>query len=459
MTTSHPSPSKPIIDTPEQAGEAVIQDVNLHRRTILRCALATLGAGSVNMLLGCGSGSADSTKAASAASTHAPVVSGPLAGLPSAVGTHIAQIKALGADSWLNLGPPLADPKWGKAHGRAWGGRALILAPDLRGAFFYGEGVHAWVKPDGHIMDDLWFYDINKHRWIMSYPGTDTATFSAQVKSGALVVDSNGQLTDNKGQPIPVHAMIHAWDLLSYDTNLRRFAICTDGGGIPGRYYLGGGAAMDEGMALIESQYAARAAKPMSPYFYDVATGKFDRQAIPTARPSVGAFPYFQYHPSLKRYFVLGSDGVTSYDPAIGAWTLVSDTGPRPQGYDHGGCYDSKRDRIYMSTNYSYDIKRATWTKSAWSGSPPAGYRTADASVFYDSVNDVVTVFQYTTKTIHTWQPDTTTWTVRPFPLNVLHSAGGNANSAFYDAELNAYFVYIADDSDGRGIMWVYRYK
>lgn len=35
---------------------------------------------------------------------------GPLAGLPSLPGPHVAKIQALGDNQWLNLGPPAADP-------------------------------------------------------------------------------------------------------------------------------------------------------------------------------------------------------------------------------------------------------------------------------------------------------------------------------------------------------------
>src|SRR3954467_13906543 len=122
---------------------------------------------------------------------------GPLADFPSKPGPHVEKIKALGDNEWLKLGAPAADPKWGKARGSAWGAKALILAPDRRGAFLYGEGVHAYVKPDGHVMDDLWFYDINRHAWLCLHPGTDTKTFTQRVKDGQLLIDESGQLTDD----------------------------------------------------------------------------------------------------------------------------------------------------------------------------------------------------------------------------------------------------------------------
>ena len=88
-----------------------------------------------------------------AATSHgAPAAKGPLSTLPSKAGAHIEKIQSLGDNQWVNLGAPAADPKWGKARGSSWGAKALILAPELRGAFLFGEGVHAFVKPDGHAM-------------------------------------------------------------------------------------------------------------------------------------------------------------------------------------------------------------------------------------------------------------------------------------------------------------------
>jgi hypothetical protein len=88
----------------------------------------------------------------------------PLANLPSAPKAHIDKFKALADDSWLNLGSPAADPKWGKGRGRGWSSR-MTYAPDLRGAFLFGEGIHVWWnKQNNRYMDDLFFYDIMAHR-------------------------------------------------------------------------------------------------------------------------------------------------------------------------------------------------------------------------------------------------------------------------------------------------------
>lgn len=394
-----------------------------------------------------------------------PVLQGPLVGLPSQPGAHIAQIEALDADSWLELGPAAADPKWGRARGRAWGGRAFILAPDIRAAFFTGEGVHAYVKPDGHVMDDIWVYDINAHAWIAVYPGTNTAAFNQQVASGALSIDNNAQVVDSAGQPVPVHLLVHAWDFLSYDPFSRKFAMLA-GDGL-GRYFLGGEQDMDQGLLELEAQREQKTRPSMSPWFYDVVSGKFEREPITTDEPYnyKPLYPFFHYVTSRKQYIVASSQYVTFYDPTTRAWTIENDTGARPTGYDHGGCYDDKRDRIYIgpganssasSVMHVYDIKSATWSQTSSAGAPPET-GTNNASVMYDTRNDVVTVFHYDEKKIFTYLPDADSWSSRPLPTEVAEAVGYPSHNAFYDPQLNAYFCHIATDSKDNGVIWVYR--
>ena len=196
---------------------------------------------------------------------------GPLAELPSKPGLHIAKIKAMGDNQWLNLGVPAKDPKWGKARGSSWGAKALILTPDKRGALLFGEGVHAYVKPDGHAMDDLWFYDINAHAWMCLYPGMNTKTFNQQVKDKELKIDDNGQLIDNEKQPIPLHPLVHAWGYLTYDSDRKKFAFVSWSSNPLPRYFLGGEKQMDEGLKLLEEQMKGKKKAVFSPWYYDEA--------------------------------------------------------------------------------------------------------------------------------------------------------------------------------------------
>jgi hypothetical protein len=389
---------------------------------------------------------------------------GPLAGIPSEPGPHVAEIEALADDTWLNLGPPAADPQFGLARGRSWGGRALVLASDLRGAFFTGEGVHAYVKPDGYGMDDVWFYDIHGHAWIAIHPGVDTVNFNQRVIDGDLSIDENGQLQDAEGHPVPLHVLIHAWDYLTYDTVSQRFAFVAGDG--MGRYYMPGEAAIDAGLAMLEAQRAGIAIPSMSPWFYSVADCSFERYPIATPTPDVGGFAAFIYASATDEYVYAGAGGAAMFDRTSNAWTVVADTGPRPTGYDHGVAYDPVRHRLHMGSGdgtsvngmFIYDIATSTWTNPASAGTVPSSFRTNDASVFYDDANDVVNVFHYVAQMHYTYDPDADAWTSRALPMEVLTSVGYPSFNAFYDPELNAYFVHAAGDSGDNGTMWVYRY-
>ncbi len=54
------------------------------------------------------------------------------------------------AREMIDSSAPAPDPKWGRACGRSWRSN-IPFAADLKGAFLNGEGVHAFVKPDGHF--------------------------------------------------------------------------------------------------------------------------------------------------------------------------------------------------------------------------------------------------------------------------------------------------------------------
>lgn len=407
-------------------------------------------------------------------------VKGPLAPLPSKPGEHLKKIEALGDNEWVNLGAPTADAKWGKARGRSWGAKALLLAPNLRGVFLAGEGVHGFVKPDGYHMDDLWFYDINAHRWICLYPGMNTKTFTRRVKDKELAIDGDGLLRDKDGQAIPVHTMIHAFGFLAYDSDRKKFTFFgTDG---LNRYYQGGIEYMEDGLKLIDEQLKGKKKSSYTPWYYDVSSGKFERSP---AKGSPGraplSFPQAHYIPARKQYFVVGAAGVAIFDPTKNEWTELSPKGPAPRGIDGGGCYDSKRNRIYRNDGsdsgaeeglMAFDIESNSWSHLKPKGTPPvtkagndpqamaSALGTNGAYYEYDPALDLVVVIQMTgaTRGVHTYNPKTNTWLdAIPFPN------GGPkfkfAGNTVYDRELNVYFCHVASDSEDDGVMWAYRYK
>lgn len=405
-------------------------------------------------------------------SVFAQDIQGPLAELPSNPGPHVDKIKALGDNEWLKLGAPAADPKWGKARGSSWGAEALIFAPDKRGAFLFGEGVHGYVKPDGHSMDDLWFYDINSHAWTCLYPGMNTKTFTQRVKNKELLLDDHGQLIDSDKQPIPLHTLVHAWGYLTYDSDRKKFAFLSWNGTASGpihRYFLGGEKVMDEGLKLLEEQLKDKKELVYAPWYYDVASGQFERSlANNSTAIDAGGFPQFHYLPSRKQFFAVGSDTVAIFDPAKNQWTDAKPKGPSPKGYDACGCYDSKRGRFYRNDGdnsegeglMAYDIQSNSWSHLKPAGTAPPPANTNAAFYEYDARLDLVVAIHFKGETpgVFVYNPKTNSW-ADP----ILFPADGPtfdfAANTFFDRELNAYFCHVAGDSSDNGVMWVYRYK
>ena len=396
---------------------------------------------------------------------------GPLAGMPSRPGPHVEKIKAMGDNEWLNLGSPAADPKWGKARGSSWGAKAFVLAPDKRGAVLFGEGVHGYVKPDGHVMDDLWFYDLNAHAWTCLHPGTDTKTFTQRVKDKELVIDGDGQLVDQDQRPVPVHQLVHAWGYLAYDSDRKKFAFLSWNGTdnpIP-RYFLGGEKQMDEGVKLLEAQLKDKKKRVFSPWFYDVASGRFERSPADNTTPiSAGGFPQFHYLPSKKQFFAVGSNTVAVYDPVKNQWADAKPKGPAPKGYDACGCYDSKRGRVYRNDGddskgeglMAYDIEGNAWTHLKPKGTAPPPANTNAAFYEYDARLDRVVAIHFKGKSpgVFVYDPKSNSW-ADPIPFPADGPKFHFAANTFFDRELNAYFCHAAGDSRDDGVMWVYRYK
>lgn len=388
---------------------------------------------------------------------------GPLAELPSLPGEHLAKIKALKAEEWLELGPPKADPEWGLARGRSWTAK-MPLAPKLRGAFLCGQGVHGYVKPDGHYMDDLWFYDVNAHRWICCYPGANTKTLK-------LTINKDGFETNEDGEPIPVAALGHGYEMTAYDKHSQRFVIAPCGD----PYW-------KKALAQRE-QWLKPVPKDASPWSFDAATGKWHRRRTATPGPQFGFGDVLEYLPSRKEFFAAHrSKEVWFYNPQASEWRRAKPKGPPPPfGIDCTVCYDSKRDRMYMGGGsypttprdenafWIYDLKDNTWINPKPKGTPCRGstsYNTNNALMLYDSTNDMVLLvfhsFNYTTKEhlgIYIYDPASNTWSDMVLPIPTKLGESRKCKNGFYDPVLNAVFLHAAGDSRDDSAIWVFRFK
>jgi len=407
------------------------------------------------------------------AQAQPPNAKGPLDALPSAPGEHVEKIKALGDNQWLSLGAPAADPQWGRARGRSWSSNQPGAA-DLGGAFVSAEGVHAYVKPDGRYMNDVWFYDINANRWICLYPGIEVKTLAKQIKDKEFTVDDNGLLVDKQGQPLPP-LVIHAYGYLGYDPDLRKLTLM--GGQFENYFTTGKGGVFEEAYKLFQEQRKDRKLPELSPFFYDVATGQFECFPVdesPKGNP-FGA-NMLVYVRSRKQFFYGGTDGVWYLDRAKRTWVDAKPEGTPPVGIDHCAAYDAGRDRIYYyqrdkktaEENFlMYDVKANAWSKPQAKGTGPL-FCTSYESIFnFDSANDALVVIRlYQEKDepglrrgVYAYDPKTNAWSdPLPLPPEVIKSIR-NGNYGFYDPQLNAYFCHFASDSADDGTMWAYRYK
>jgi hypothetical protein len=66
---------------------------------------------------------------------------------------------------------------------------------------------------------------------------------------------------------------------------------------------------------------------------------------------------------------------------------------------------------------------------------------------------------QWGSDMLHVYDPDANTWTKQALPSSVMNKIGYPSFNAFFDPELNAYFVYGVTDSEDNGNMWAYRLR
>ena len=392
---------------------------------------------------------------------------GPLAKLPSRPGPHIAKIRALRNNQWLNLGAPKPDPKWGAGRGRSWGCK-MVYAPDLGGAFHSGQGKHGYVKPDG-FYDDIFFYNMYAHQWICLYEGINTKTYAEDIKKGNIRLGRDGYLVHKDGRPVYAWGA-HSYQFQAYDTDRHTYICGGWGSAFGGDQHCRNAPWHAQGIKLLAEKAAGNpnVKKPKGLWYaFDATTGKLSRS------PLTGMF----YLPGKKAFwsYSVGTGRIHLAYPATGKIDVLvpKGTGPLTGGFpDFGACYDSKRDRIYIGqiaygrkregagSIYIYDVKTNTWSnppdKQNAGGFPATNYGVVN----YDTAGDRVIVISHWQGKggVAAYDPETSVWESLPPPPESF-----NANRAcihgFYSPEVNAHFFYLAHDSDDRGTMWVYRYK
>jgi len=383
---------------------------------------------------------------------------GPLAGLPSKPGPHVAKIKALGNGRWLDLGSPAPDPRWGKALGRSYSTRMVFL-PGKRASFLAGQGVHAGMKKNGVYQDEIFAYDINAHRWICLYPGSD-------VNNLTLKLDAHGFEVDGKGEHVPVAILGHGHHLMTSDSHLGKVVIVPLGNTWWTK-------AFPRRKKWLDERAASWLRNPRHPWFYDVKTGRWGRRKVE------GEGPEAEYCYSLvslpgRNANLLYRRGAAFwlYSGDSNAWKQLKPDGPSPDAPDYDGvsCLDTRRERLYVFNRNGkkpgifmiYDIAGNAWIDPAPAVRPDvvagSGYSCTRATAHYDSVSDVVVLRlrgrNASKPGIYVYDPGKNQWTPEP-----LTSGTGGAHS-FYDPGLNAHFFFDAGDRKlDPGVIRAWRYR
>jgi hypothetical protein len=347
----------------------------------------------------------------------------------------------------------------------------MAYAPDLRAAFLFGEGVHNWWnKQNQRYMDDVFVYDILGHRWMCAYPGTD-------VMNVDLKLDANGFEVGTNGRPVPVGQLGHGYEMLTYDSDRKRFMF------MPGASGDWQSAAPFGKKRLAWGVSGQGLPNKCSPWIYDVASGQWDLRKVEgpgPARTPVSLGMTFVYVPFLKKAFFWNPTVPEAwlYDPATNTWANPKPKGlPAPLGIDKVACLDTKRQRIYLGGNnafWCYDLKVNEFIDLRAKGQAPQAhdgyafgpYSTSRSVMNYDAANDVVVLGYHGNvslqgdgtkgRGVYVYDPTTNAWAEEPLKIPREFC---KCPSSFYDPELNAHFIHCAGDSADDGVMLVYRYK
>ncbi len=335
----------------------------------------------------------------------------------------------------------------------------MAFSSALGGAFLFGEGIHGWVNPStGRYMDDLWLYDVNGHRWVALYPGTDTRS------PPALLVTRDGFEGIAPDRPIPIATMVHGYEMTAWDP-VRQLFFSMPNHHVYFRKHLPSVAAFRRQNAQRLNTTAA------SPWIFDPWNRKWHRLKTATPSPASGFGDVLMFLPSRNKLFFYRLGRVSFYDPQNNSWRQVSTRGPLPPfGIDPTACHDPRRDRIYIGGGYYpvakgdnglwiYDVKTDTWLDPKPAGSPAGNHFGTNMAVMTcDPRTDSVYLFRRKggAPGLYIYDAKKNAWRPRPVPLPDFWNKRMVANG-FYHPALGVHFIHTANDSRDNGRIIVYR--
>jgi len=354
-----------------------------------------------------------------------------------------------------------------------------------------GEGGHGHVYKTGHYSDDVVLYDLYANRWIFLYPGTHVPTLKQKMESGEYRVDDKqlGMLVDKDGRAQPIAPISgHGAHNLSWDPAARRFVWF----GSAFTYFFHAPKDGDTSLfAKLRREKGLPEAVDCTFWVYDAAADRFR----PVAKSQLGdaralaevgrlsGHQVIQYVDCRKLHFYPGDKAdywldlaamkMTVRPIANGEPRLVVGTG------QHSGCYDPKRDRVYVGgggigtrqipndtppgENFLYyDVKADKWVKPNPKGKFPLFWDIGTAFAAYDTVSDrlVITLAQQRSRTkdvrfIYVYDPEKNEFE-EPIPVPADFPVG--LGHTFFCPELNVHLFNVAyDNAVGPWLAWRYR--
>lgn len=382
----------------------------------------------------------------------------PAVQLPSPEGRTVSAIRSMAPGSWLDLGAPRPDPKWGKARGRAWTSK-MAFSRALGGAFLFGEGEHGWVNPsNGRYMDDLWLYDVNAHRWVALYPGADTRS------PPKLQITRDGFEGVAPDRPVPIATMVHGYEMTAWDSVRQLFFSMPNHHPYFSRPLPSVAEFRRENKGRLNNTMA-------SPWMFDPWNRKWHRLKTATPSPKSTYGNVLMFVPSQRKLFFYRPHRAHYYDPQDNSWQQVNARGPVPPfGIDSTACHDPRRDRIYIGGGaypvakgenglWIFDVASSRWIDPKPSGSPAGNhYGTNMAVMICDPRTDSVYLYRRSgeNRGLYIYDAQKNVWRDRPVPLPSFWRKRTGANG-FYHPGLGVHFIHTANDSRDNGRFVVYK--
>ena len=335
----------------------------------------------------------------------------------------------------------------------------MAFSKALGGAFLFGEGIHGWFNNiNGRYMDGLWFYDVNAHRWVNMYPGTDTRS------PPALRVTEDGFEGNSENRPVPIATMVHGYEMTAWDSARQIFF------SMPNHHSYFAKAL--PGVAAFRAQNKMRLNRSAaSPWMFDPWNRKWHRLKTSTASPGSGYGNVLMYIPSKQRLLFYRPKRMYFYDPDKNTWREASPGGPAPPfGIDPTACHDPKRDRMYIGGGaypvargpnalWIYEVGAHRWADPKPNGVPGSNHFGTNVAIMAcDSRKDRVYLFRYRGKArgVYVYDAKRNAWGPEPSSLPGFWANGPTA-SGFFHPGLGVQFIFVAHDSRDNGRVIVYR--